>query len=104
MRVYLEHQNQVEGDGARQSVPPFDLERILPRYRHSHKRLILVDFEGTLWLRDPLSRTFDPPEDGLEALKALSEDERNDVWLLSGLQIGGALDRIARRLPNVGLV
>ncbi|RDB18114.1 putative alpha,alpha-trehalose-phosphate synthase [UDP-forming] subunit [Hypsizygus marmoreus] len=37
------------------AVPIFDVARVLPRYRHSRKRLILVDLEGTLWRRD-LSR------------------------------------------------
>jgi trehalose 6-phosphate synthase/phosphatase len=65
---------------------------------------VLVDFEGTLWLRDPRSSTFDPPKEALETLNKLAEEERNEVWLLSGLPIGGALDRVARDVPNIGIV
>jgi len=104
LRVHLEHQNQVEGDGSRESAPVLDVAMLLPRYRHSRKRLVLVDFEGTLWLRDPRSRAFDPPQEALDVLRVLSDDEANDVWLLSGLQIGGALDKIARELPEIGIV
>ena len=103
LRVHLEHENQVEGDGSRRSVEKLDVASVLPRYRHSAKRLVLVDFEGTLWLRDPRSRTFDPPDEALDVLRALAEDDRNDVWLLSGLPIGGALDRIAEEFPSIGL-
>ena len=31
------------------SVLPLDVTLVLPRYEYSHKRLLLVDFEGTLW-------------------------------------------------------
>lgn len=103
LRSHLDHQNQIEGDGSRASVPTFEVSRVLPRYRHSRKRLLLVDFEGTLWLRDPRSRIFDPPQEALDLLKTLSEDDRNDVWLLSGLPIGGFLENVAKELPLIGL-
>lgn len=108
LRTHLEHQRQIdfgEGDGSRASVPTLDVELILPRYRHSQKRLVLVDFEGTLWVRDihtnPIK--FNPPAEALEVLKALAQDEKNSVWLLSGLPIGGALDQIARDVPAIGI-
>ena len=105
VRVNLEHQHQADGDGSeRESVPLLDLDLVIPRYRHSRKRLILVDFEGTLWLRDPRAKTFNPPKEALETLKTLAEEERNEVWLLSGLPIGGALDRVARDVPGIGIV
>lgn len=36
-------------------MPPLDVSKVLPRYKHSRRRLVLLDLEGTLWLRD-LSR------------------------------------------------
>lgn len=103
VRVHLDHQNQVDGDGDRAPVPRLDVARVLPRYKHSRKRLLLIDLEGTLWVRDPRSLAFDPPADAVKLLKDLAEDERNEVWLLSGLQVGGALDGIAKAVPKIGL-
>jgi trehalose 6-phosphate synthase/phosphatase len=91
------------------AVPTLDLARLLPRYKHSHKRLLLIDFEGTVWQRD-LSRAgltsavFAPPQDALDLLNKLAEDRRNEVWLLSGLPVAGKLDQIADKLPKVGIV
>ncbi|KAJ3568203.1 hypothetical protein NP233_g5869 [Leucocoprinus birnbaumii] len=95
-----------------EDVPALDLTRVLPRYRHSHRRLILVDFEGTLWRRDLTRRglqaylegDFKIPEAPLEALKNLSEDKRNDVWLLSGLPVKDVLERVAEKVPGIGIV
>lgn len=101
-------------------VPVFDVARVLPRYRHSRTRLILVDFEGTLWRRD-LSRDglarmeedyavkggkckVEVPEDVLRVLEKLVEDRKNEVWLLSGLRVKGVLERIAERIPRLGIV
>ncbi|KAI5117721.1 hypothetical protein M0805_006207 [Coniferiporia weirii] len=104
LRVHLEHERAAQDDGLGTGrTPSFDVSCVLPRYRYARRRLVLVDFEGTLWLRDPRVRTFDPPKDALDVMRALSDDERNEVWLLSGLPIGGALDKIARELPKVGL-
>ncbi|KAG5642279.1 hypothetical protein DXG03_003056 [Asterophora parasitica] len=112
-------------------VTPLDAARVLPRYRHSRKRLVLVDLEGTLWGRD-LSREglvrmeedykaagrdrgeangdgdvkarIQVPEDVLLVLEKLVEDRRNEVWLLSGLRVRGVLERIAERVPRLGIV
>lgn len=115
-------------------VPTMDLGRVLPRYRHSRKRLILVDLEGTVWRRD-LSRDglsmmeedyrragvprdgeegeaeaeaekalVEVPEEVLVVLEKLVGDVRNEVWLLSGLRVRGLLERIGRRVPRLGIV
>ncbi|KAG5636272.1 hypothetical protein H0H81_008558 [Sphagnurus paluster] len=115
-------------------VAVLDAARVLPRYRHSHKRLLLLDLEGTLWGRD-LSREglarmeedyraatpglvasgaavekeacrakIEVPEEVLSVLEKLVEDRRNEVWLLSGLRMRGVLERIAERVPRLGIV
>lgn len=90
------------------TVAELDLSRLIPRYKHSQSRLLLIDFEGTLWIRDPaalaLRGEFKPPEEAIRALNALAEDPKNEVWLLSGLQVKGALDSIATLAPKVGIV
>ena len=94
------------------SVPVLDLSRVLPRYKHSRKRLILVDFEGTLWIRD-LSRAglvgmakgeYVFPEEAANVLGKLADDSRNEVWLLSGLRVDGVLERFREKVPKVGIV
>ena len=94
------------------SVPPLDLSRVLPRYKHSRKRLILVDFEGTLWTRD-LTRAglvgmakgeYEFPEEVANVLGRLADDSRNEVWLLSGLRVDGVLERFREKVPKVGIV
>ena len=101
LRASLEHQ----GDSL--TVAELDVTRVIPRYRHSEKRLILIDFEGTLWPRDPktiVKGIFDPPADALQVLNKLSDDHKNEVWLLSGLPVKGQLDAVAKACPKIGIV
>ncbi|KAI0789217.1 glycosyltransferase family 20 protein [Abortiporus biennis] len=102
LRANLEHQSDAL------AVADLDVQSVLPRYKHSRKRLLLIDFEGTVWLnRDPkalVTGTFDPPEDALKVLNKLSEDPKNEVWLLSGLQVKGALEEVAKITPKIGIV
>lgn len=103
LRANIEH---MQSDSL--TVAELDLSRLIPRYKHSQSRLLLVDFEGTLWIRDPaalaLRGEFDPPEEAIKALNALAEDPKNEVWLLSGLQVKGALEKVAALAPKVGIV
>ncbi|KIL62946.1 glycosyltransferase family 20 protein [Amanita muscaria Koide BX008] len=93
-------------------IPVLDMTRVLPRWKHSQRRLLLVDFEGTLWKRDltkeGLSKVMRGeaqfPEDALDLLTKLAENKNNEVWLLSGLQIKGVLDRVAEKVPKLGIV
>ncbi|TFK65857.1 alpha,alpha-trehalose-phosphate synthase [Pluteus cervinus] len=103
LRANVEH---IQGDLA--DVPVLDTARIVPRYKHSQKRLILVDFEGTIWKRDlskPLQQDATSlPTETLDTLKKLSEDKKNELWLLSGLPIKGVLEKIAEYVPKMGIV
>ena len=93
-------------------VPPLEISRVMPRYKHSRKRLILVDFEGTLWSRDLSSPglvgmaqgDYVFPEEAVNILGNLAEDTRNEVWLLSGLRIDGVLEKVREKVPKVGIV
>ncbi len=44
------------------------------------------------------------PEEPLNVLKSLAENKNNEVWLLSGLQVKGVLDRVAEKIPKLGIV
>ncbi|KAG6816474.1 hypothetical protein H0H87_005761 [Tephrocybe sp. NHM501043] len=119
-------------------VPRLDVARVLPRYKHSRGRLVLLDLEGTLWKRDlsrdglarmeedyltagtkesqpesngekveeagPCVPRVQVPEEVLLILERLVADPRNEVWLLSGLRVRGVLERIAERIPKLGIV
>lgn len=97
-------------------VPPLDLARLIPKYRHSASRLIFVDFEGCLWVRDMSKRAItemiqdgkgpmvEPPEETMQVLERLADDPRNEIWVLSGLPVKGALEKLAERVPGVGIV
>jgi len=72
----------------------------------------LVDFEGTLWIRD-LTRAglvgmakeeYEFPEEVANVLGKLADDSRNEVWLLSGLRVDGVLERFREKVPKVGIV
>ena len=72
----------------------------------------IVDFEGTLWTRDltkeGLAKVMrgeaEIPEDVINVLNALTQNKNNEVWLLSGLQVKDVLDRVAEKVPKLGIV
>jgi len=91
------------------TVAVLDVSLLLPRYKYARKRLLLIDFEGTIWQRDIskaglMINPFTPSDDALNLLNKLAEDRRNEVWLLSGLPVQGKMDQVAARVPNVGIV
>lgn len=47
---------------------------------------------------------FTPPPAKLEIVRKLLANERNEVWILSGMGVQGGLEKIAAELPGVGLV
>lgn len=119
LRVHMEHENAAQtepdadgadtdanGEGRRGLAPVLDVQRILPRYRHASRRLLLVDFEGTLWARDSIKMEQFPPDAVVEVVEALVKDSRNEVWILSGLPRWekSPLDVIRRKVPAAGLV
>lgn len=67
----------------------------------------MLGLENVLVFQDPKitkDKGFAMPQDVLRILQKLSEDEKNVVYLLSGLPVEGALDKVAEALPNVGFV
>ncbi|KAI6030074.1 glycosyltransferase family 20-domain-containing protein [Pisolithus marmoratus] len=97
-------------------VPSLDLPRLIPKYRHSTSRLIFVDLEGCLWVRDMSKSTMmemcksgkgpmvELPEATIRVLESMADDPKNEIWVLSGLPVKGALERLAERVPKVGIV
>jgi len=60
------------------------LTDILPAYRQARKRLLLLDYDGTLapFVRDPSNAK--PSDRVLSVLQRLTEDKRNTVAVISG--------------------
>lgn len=103
LRANIEHTTQTDLN----AVPALNTSLLIPRYKHSPRRLLLLDFEGTLW-RPDMSRAgllapFTPPEGAVELLKKFVANKRNEVWLLSGLPVK-SLEQVAARAPGVGIV
>ncbi|ETN45523.1 trehalose-phosphatase [Cyphellophora europaea CBS 101466] len=65
-------------------TPVLDRKKLLSRYRNSSKRLFMFDYDGTLTpiVKDPNAAI--PTDRVLRTLKALAEDPRNNVWIISG--------------------
>jgi trehalose 6-phosphate synthase complex regulatory subunit len=95
-------------------VPTFDTVCVLSRYRNcgdggeggaGEGRLLLLDLEGTLWLRDPIKeKDKRVPEEIVKLLVKLVSIPRNRVWVLSGLPIKGALEELTEKVPGLGIV
>ena len=59
-------------------------EDLVRNYRSAQRRLIFLDYDGTLVPFVEMPQEAIPPERVLQILKALSEDPRNEVVLISG--------------------
>ncbi len=58
--------------------------RMLKEYRNANKRLLLLDYDGSLV---PFSENYEkaePPESLLNLIRNLAEDKKNDIVLISG--------------------
>jgi trehalose 6-phosphate synthase/phosphatase len=57
---------------------------IIDSYRESEKRIIFLDYDGTLMPFDPDPQKAIPDNDLIELLKALSQNNKNKVVIISG--------------------
>ncbi len=61
-----------------------DVDKLLKDYRNSSKRLLLLDYDGTLVPHADDPRKVEPDEELIEILAKLSSDQRNTVVIVSG--------------------
>ena len=61
---------------------------IFDKYRQSKKRLILLDYDGTLVPYFPLPLQASPGDHLVELLRKLSSSEQNEVFIISGRDAG----------------
>ncbi|CAE6425285.1 unnamed protein product [Rhizoctonia solani] len=102
IRTHMEYQRR-----ALSEVPLLDPSKLFANATSGDKRLIFLDWEGTLWNEDPRitwHSGFNPPTAKLDTVKKLLANEQNEVWILSGMGVQGGLEKIATELPGVGLV
>lgn len=71
---------------------------LLKNYFHSNKRLVLLDYDGTLVSHKDKLELASPDEEIIEILAALSTDERNDLVIISGRD-KNIMDEWFGRLP-----
>ncbi|QEE50945.1 bifunctional alpha,alpha-trehalose-phosphate synthase (UDP-forming)/trehalose-phosphatase [Flavobacterium alkalisoli] len=59
-------------------------ETVLEKFDKTKKRLILLDFDGTLVNLQPKPEMAVPDDKLIKLLNTLASDEKNDVWIISG--------------------
>ncbi|KAF9205719.1 hypothetical protein BGZ49_003654 [Haplosporangium sp. Z 27] len=88
-------------------IPLLDMAAVLPQYRSANRRLLLLDYDGTLL---PYERTTtvrnkgkaSSNEDIIKIVTELSKDPKNTVYIMSG-RTRCSLEEIFGSIPNLGL-
>ncbi|MEO5996419.1 MAG: bifunctional alpha,alpha-trehalose-phosphate synthase (UDP-forming)/trehalose-phosphatase [Chitinophagaceae bacterium] len=84
---FLEQLNEVKEEQSNLSVKLMDItvmEKIIADYHKASKRTILLDYDGTLAPFTRLPAQAKPQEELLHVLEQLTNDEKNDVVIISG--------------------
>ncbi|KAI9772253.1 MAG: hypothetical protein M1840_001002 [Geoglossum simile] len=86
------------------SIPRLSVNVLGDQYKRSQRRLFILDYEGTLapW-GSPTSIILTSPQRTLDVLNDILLDEKNVVYVMSGRR-PEELDRLFRRVPNLGLI
>eukprot|EP00558_Chaetoceros_sp_UNC1202_P002971 CAMPEP_0197234222 /NCGR_PEP_ID=MMETSP1429-20130617/2021_1 /TAXON_ID=49237 /ORGANISM="Chaetoceros sp., Strain UNC1202" /LENGTH=329 /DNA_ID=CAMNT_0042692575 /DNA_START=1 /DNA_END=990 /DNA_ORIENTATION=- len=76
------------------SAAPLDTDAVIEAYNVSKRRVIFVDFNGTIVMKEPTGKYHKremlgtvgnkPPQETIKALSKLCADERNVVYVVSG--------------------
>ncbi len=86
------------------SVPRLSIPTLSAQYQASSKRLFIIDYEGTLavW-GSPTNIILTSPQRTIDTLNDLLQDERNEVYVMSGRR-PEELDTLFKRVPGLGLM
>ncbi|KAG0326717.1 hypothetical protein BGZ99_009115 [Dissophora globulifera] len=100
---------KVHGDVQRRysiHIPLLNMPVVLPEYSAAKRRLLLLDYDGTLLPYERLSAVRSKGktsnEDMIRIVKQLTSDPRNVVYIMSGRTREG-LDQIFGGIDNIGL-
>jgi len=87
MNDFLDQLQIVKNEQEKMSVKFLDdrvIHKMLNEYQHSNKRLLLLDYDGTLAPFTRMPSQAKPSEELIENMKLLTADKKNNVVLISG--------------------
>ncbi|KAJ5677363.1 uncharacterized protein N7477_002996 [Penicillium maclennaniae] len=86
------------------AVPRLSVPRLAEQYQKSSRRLMIIDYEGTLasW-GSPRSIILTTPQRAITTLTDLTEDPKNVVYVMSS-RMPEEMERLFRRVNNLGLI
>ncbi|KAK5943436.1 Trehalose-6-P synthase/phosphatase complex subunit [Knufia obscura] len=86
------------------NVPRMQIKRLRQKYDDANKRLLVIDFEGTLTTWDsPKESVVTVPLRVTELLSSLVDDPKNIVYVMSQHTMD-SLEHMFRMLPKLGLI
>ena len=86
------------------SIPRLNVDELCAKYRAAHRRLFLLDYEGTTTPKNTVpNNPIASPKRTIDALCNLTKDPRNAVYVLSERKPED-LDSTLRPVPGLGLV
>lgn len=86
------------------SIPRLSVNDLAGKYKKSHKRLFMLDYEGTLAAHgSPLNIPFHSPQRTIKALTDLMYAPGNTVYVMSG-RTPEEMDSLLRLTPGIGMV
>jgi trehalose 6-phosphate synthase/phosphatase len=86
-----------------QTIPSIQDTNLSYVYGHAHRRLILLDYDEALSTSRKRSELSAPTQSVICMLKALTQDPKNKVYILSGHSVQ-MLDLWFSSLPGLGLM
>ncbi|KAF7718376.1 Alpha,alpha-trehalose-phosphate synthase (UDP-forming) [Penicillium ucsense] len=86
------------------AVPRLSVPRLIEQYKGSKRRLMIVDYEGTLasW-GSPRSIILTTPQRAITTLTDLTDDPNNVVYVMSS-RMPEEMERLFRQVNNLGLI
>lgn len=88
-------------------IPPFIPAEQKEALQKAERRLFLIAIESTLVVQEPKAMRdegFSVPDEVIQLVRKIAADEKNVVYLLSGLPVEGVLDKVAAALPDAGFM
>jgi trehalose 6-phosphate synthase/phosphatase len=86
------------------SVPRLSLSSVKTKYQKASKRLLILDYEGTLasW-GSPTDIILTTPKRSVDVLNDLIEDKKNSVYVMSS-RMPEEMERLFSRVPGLGMI
>ncbi|PVU86865.1 hypothetical protein BB559_006236 [Furculomyces boomerangus] len=82
------YKNATEAQNYNELIPQLDIGSFKKNYLKSKRRLILLDYDGTLVDINKIPSEAVPTKRTISALRELVKDPKNSVWVVSGRDLG----------------